>query len=176
MRTCIYIAIFILLGLVSGCSGDQGNTSHVVYTHKRFIHHNKPKLVKPVFKKNKENEHQYVLMGVRDPFKPFELNTEEAKVASEKSKKKILDPLQRLSLSQVKLVGIIWGAKKRALIEDTSGMGYIIKKGTLLGENSGVVTRISPNGITIEQHFKDYMGRINTREVVLRLRKEEGEM
>ena len=175
MKIPIYIAAFILLGLLSGCSGNSGSTSHVIYTHKRFIHHNKPKVVKPVFRENKESRHQYVLKGVRDPFKPFELKAE-SKVASEKTKKKIMDPLQRLSLSQIKLVGIIWGAKKRALIEDTSGMGYIIKKGTLLGENSGVVTHISPDGITIEQHFKDYMGRINTREVVLRLRKEEGEM
>ena len=84
------------------------------------------------------------------------------------------DTLQRLSISQVYLVGVILTKQNRALIQDSSGMGYIITEGTLIGENSGIVTKIAKDGITIKQHFKDYMGRVTTREVVLALKKEEG--
>ncbi|MCK7509136.1 MAG: hypothetical protein MZV70_37265 [Desulfobacterales bacterium] len=40
-------------------------------------------------------------------------------------------------------------------------MGYIITEGTLIGENNGIVTRVAKDGVTIKQHFKDYMGRVN---------------
>jgi Tfp pilus assembly protein PilP len=53
-------------------------------------------------------------------------------------------------------------------------MGYIIKVGTLIGENSGIVTKIEQDSVIVKQHFKDYMGRVNTREVILSLRKQEG--
>jgi Tfp pilus assembly protein PilP len=53
-------------------------------------------------------------------------------------------------------------------------MGFIITEGTLIGENNGIVTQVSKDGVTIKQHFKDYMGRVTTREVVLALKKEEG--
>jgi len=71
-------------------------------------------------------------------------------------------------------VGVILGKQSKALIQDTSGMGYIVGEGMLIGENNGVVTKITKDSVTVKQHFKDYMGRVTTREVVLALRKEEG--
>jgi type IV pilus assembly protein PilP len=111
----------------------------------------------------------YQIMGLRDPFLPFETS-----LSAEEARKNIIDPLQRLSLSQVGIVGIILGKDKRALIQEASGIGYIVKEGTLLGENSGIVTAITADGVTVKQHFKDYMGRVTTREIVLSLKKEEG--
>jgi len=127
----------------------------------------KAEVVKPVLVQEEAKRPEYQIIGVRDPFQPFAgINPGEASTGP--------DALQRISISQVYLVGIIQSKKNRALIQDSSGMGFIITEGTLIGENNGIVTSISKDGVTIKQHFKDYMGRVTTREVVLALKKEEG--
>ncbi|HNY63906.1 MAG TPA: pilus assembly protein PilP [Deltaproteobacteria bacterium] len=124
--------------------------------------------IKPVMAPEEQKKPEYQVTGIRDPFLSFE------KPLTKEDLKTMADPLQKISLSQIYLVGVIMGKDKRALIQESSGMGFIIKEGTLVGENSGIVTGIRPDGVTIRQHFKDYMGRVNTREVVLSLKKEEG--
>jgi type IV pilus assembly protein PilP len=110
------------------------------------------------------------VIGIRDPFQPFSgINPLDSAMGGLSG-----DPLQRLSVAQVYLVGVILGKQNRALIQDTSGMGYIVTEGTLVGENNGIVTKVTKDSVTVKQHFKDYMGRVSTREVVLALRKEEG--
>lgn len=170
MNRFIYlIFIGIIVAGLAACSG--GNKKAVTYAPKTFVKAKKVELAKPVVKEeNKVPE--YLIKGERDPFKPFTIGII-PEIAE--GKEQYLSPLQKLTLSQIKLVGIIWGDKKSALIQDFSGMGYIIKEGMFVGENSGIVTRISSDGITIKQHFKDYSGRVNTREAILSLRKEEGE-
>jgi Tfp pilus assembly protein PilP len=83
--------------------------------------------------------------------------------------------LQNVTLGQISLVGVVLDKDPKALVQDASNMGYIVKEGMQIGENSGIVTKINSNGVTIKQQFKDYMGKVNTREVVLTLKKEEGE-
>jgi len=131
----------------------------------------KAQQIKPVLVSEEKQRPEYVVVGVRDPFEVYEIS----KLEESAGKDKLADPLQRITLSQVELVGVILGKDPKALVQDNSKMGYVIKEGTLIGENSGIVTDISLRGVTIKQHFKDYMGRVNTREVVLSLRKEEGE-
>lgn len=125
--------------------------------------------IKPVMVTEEKPKTEYTVTGTRDPFQPYMI------AKPEDMSGQGVDPLQRLMLSQVELVGVIMGKEPKALIQDTANMGYIIKVGTLIGENSGIVTNISAGGVTIKQHFKDYMGRVNTREIVLSLRKGEGE-
>jgi len=125
--------------------------------------------IKPVMVTEEKPKPEYTVLGTRDPFQQYMIaKPEEMGVAG-------IDPLQRLMLSQVELVGVVMGKEPKALIQDTANMGYIIREGTLIGENSGIVTDIQATGVTIKQHFKDYMGRVNTREIVLSLRKGEGE-
>lgn len=127
----------------------------------------KAEQVKPVLVQEEEKKPEYQVVGIRDPFQPFAgINPGEVSSGP--------DALQRLSISQLYLVGVIQSKKNRALIQDSSGMGFIITEGTLIGENNGIVTKVTKDGVTIKQHFKDYMGRVTTREVVLALKKEEG--
>jgi len=134
----------------------------------------KADVVKPVLVQDEEQKKpEYQVIGIRDPFQPFSgINPMESGVGGEMGTG--IEPLQRLSIAQVYLVGVILGKQHRALIQDTSGMGYIVIEGTLVGENNGIVTKITKDSVTVKQHFKDYMGRVSTREVVLALRKEEG--
>lgn len=92
--------------------------------------------------------------GSRDPFRPMTLR---AKVNTRQREN--LSPLERLDLSQLKVVGIIWDIKEpRAMVEDTAGLGYVVKVGTPIGSNDGVVKAIHRNQVVVEESATDIYG------------------
>ncbi len=113
--------------------------------------------------------------GKIDPFKP--LFKEKPKVQTVKKKKRIpRTPLEKVALSQLKLVGIIVAPSgNRALVQEASGKGYIIKKGTYIGLNSGKVETINKDKVIIEEEVEDIVGKITTRKKELVLPKPPGE-
>lgn len=107
---------------------------------------------------------RYETLGLVDPFEPVIGRQEGASPIS---------PLEQYSLDQLKLVAIIWGVPEpRAMVEDPSGTGYIIKKGTKIGKNQGVVIKILDNEVVILETYVDLMNRRKTSEVSLKLQKQ----
>ena len=172
MNKIMYSLLIICLSLMfSACSGNKPDSTAPQGPALPAVQ-KKAEKVEPVVAPEEVEKEQYQVAGVRDPFLPFMGNTpSEPGMPGDLSKGP--DTLQKVSLSQVFLVGVITGKQNKALIQEASGMGYIISEGMLIGENNGIVTRITKDGVIIKQHFKDYMGRVNTREVVLSLKKEE---
>ncbi len=92
--------------------------------------------------------------GMRDPFRPLTLRAKVTTRAREN-----LSPLERLDLAQLKLVGIIWDIKEpRAMVEDSAGLGYVVKVGTPIGSNDGTVKAIHRNQIVVEEFASDIYG------------------
>ncbi len=122
--------------------------------------------------KKVEPEYQYNPAGKPDPFKPFI----ELTPVREKVRTTPLTPLQKYDLSQLKLVAIVSTPEGNvALVEDSTGKGYFIKKGTEIGKNEGKVTKILKDRIIIEELYEDVFGKIKKSEVPLFLHKiEEG--
>ena len=61
-------------------------------------------------------------------------------------------PLQKVDLSQLKLVGIIRASSgNRAMVEEASGRGYVIEKGTFIGINCGRVAQILKDRIIVDE-------------------------
>ncbi|MBU4344944.1 MAG: pilus assembly protein PilP [Proteobacteria bacterium] len=61
-------------------------------------------------------------------------------------------PLQKADLSQIKLVGIIRASSgNRAMVEEASGRGYVIEKGTFIGINCGRVGRILKDLVIVDE-------------------------
>jgi Tfp pilus assembly protein PilP len=110
-------------------------------------------------------------VGKRDPFRPFTLNTRTSSRPREN-----LSPLERYDLGQLKLVGVVWHVKEpSAMIEDSVGLGYIVKVGTPIGANDGKVRAINPNEIIIEETYVDLLGAKKKREVNIRLSVEKAD-
>jgi Tfp pilus assembly protein PilP len=173
MKKIIYSFLIVLLvGVLFACPGcKQPSTGTADKPLQPTTQKKKAEVVMPVLVQEEEKKPEYQVIGVRDPFQPFAgINPGEMGQGGDKGP----NALQMISISQVYVVGIILSKQNRALIQDSSGMGYIITEGTLIGDNNGIVTKVSKDGVVIKQHFKDYMGRITTREVVLALKKEEG--
>ncbi len=101
----------------------------------------------------------------RDPFRPMTLRTKVSKAPREN-----LSPLERYELSQLKLVGIVWDIKEpRAMVEDSGGLGYVVKVGTPIGSNDGKVKAIHRNEVVVEEFYSDDYGTRTKRDVGIKL-------
>jgi type IV pilus assembly protein PilP len=139
----------------------------------------KPKASQPVAASNSLSDGPpiYDATGKIDPFEPL---FREKQVVAKKSNKKIKriprTPLERIDLSQLKLVGIIVASSgNRALVEESTGKGYVIKAGTYIGTNGGKIVKIKKETVYVEERFEDVYGKIQTRNRELKLPKPPGE-
>jgi type IV pilus assembly protein PilP len=119
----------------------------------------------------------YDAIGKIDPFAPlFREKPESVKKGKRKKKRIPRTPLERIDLSQLKLVGIILASSgNRALVEESSGKGYVIKKGTYIGMNSGKVVNIKKEKVVVEEEFEDVFGKTKFRHREIKLPKPPGE-
>jgi type IV pilus assembly protein PilP len=79
-------------------------------------------------------------------------------------------PLERFDLSQLIVMGIIWGVDEpRALVKDPTGKGYIVRTGTPIGKNKGRILRIEDNKVVVKETYLDHLDRATTKEVELEL-------
>ena len=126
--------------------------------------------VEPV---EEEKDYVYDPTGKRDPFQPFIATQTPVKPIGEEVP---ITPLQKYDLSQLKLVAILVGkGEGRAMVEDAEGKGYIIEKGVYVGRNFGKVKAVLKDRVIIEERYKDYMGKVKEKEIVLQLHPPEEE-
>lgn len=85
-------------------------------------------------------------------------------------------PLEKVDLSQLKLVGIIGSSLgPSAVVEESSGRGYVVTVGTYMGINSGRVTTIDMDRIVVTEIVVDWTGEIREERRELKLQKPTGE-
>ena len=114
--------------------------------------------------------------GKVDPFEP--LFRDKPVRAKKRARKKRLPqtPLERIDIGQLKLVAIILASSgNRALVEESTGKGYVIKKGTYIGTNSGKVVKIKKETVIVEEEIEDVTGKTAIRKREIKLPKPPGE-
>lgn len=115
--------------------------------------------------------YEYNPTGKRDPFRPLSLLHNPNAPSLE-----ALSPLQRYEIGQLKLVGIVYNLNPpRAIVEDSSGLGFILTPGTPVGPNGGVVTAIEPRQVVVVEWYTDVIGEKHRKEYVLELPTEAAE-
>ncbi len=122
--------------------------------------------------KKEEVEYAYNPLGKADPFKPFIQMTP----SKESLRKTPQTPLQKYEISQLILVAIITSPEGNiALVEDSTGKGYFLRKGTAIGKNDGRVKQILKDKVIIEEIYEDIFGQKKMSEISMLLhRAEEG--
>ena len=94
--------------------------------------------------------------GRRDPFRPYVQSAGRPLPMDE------LTPLQQYELSQLRLVAIITdesdSSESRAVVEDSAGLGYILRVGTPIGRASGRVTAIEHDRVVVEEWPSNVFG------------------
>lgn len=110
----------------------------------------------------------YNPVGKRDPFTPIIIKEEQKAQAGDRP------PLERYNIYEFKLAGVVWGGfGYNAMIEGPDGKGYLVHVGTIIGQNKGVVKKITQDIMIIEEKFKTISGEINRKEIVIELRKKQ---
>lgn len=122
-------------------------------------------LAMPAKKPEQPERPRYSSAGKRDPFRPLSLKPKASQRAREN-----LSPLERYEIGQLRLVAIIWDLKEpKAMVEDATGLGYILKIGTTIGPNEGKVKAIKPAEVVIEEGFTDFYGAKKIQEISMKL-------
>jgi type IV pilus assembly protein PilP len=119
--------------------------------------------------------------GRIDPFEPLFSDEPEAPVVrastGNKQKRAPQTPLEKVALSQLKLTAIMRMPQgNRALVEDATGKGYVVKKGTYMGLNAGQVIKIDKNSIVVEEEIQNMVGEYIINNTELKLQKTAGEL
>lgn len=121
----------------------------------------------------------YNAKGRFDPFEPL-FKDEGEQVVKRKGRRKKgpgTTPLERIALSQLKLTAIMRMTRgNNAVVEDATGKGYVIRKGTYIGLNSGQVIQIDKNRVLIEEEIEDSSGEFQIQNTELKLQKPAGEL
>jgi type IV pilus assembly protein PilP len=122
----------------------------------------------------------YDPVGRFDPFEPLfkgQKSDLAASTKSSKEKRTPQTPLERVALSQLKVTAIIRSALgNKALVEDASGKGYVVQRGTYVGLNAGRVVDINKDRIVVEEEIENVMGELVLQNAELKLQKPAGEL
>jgi type IV pilus assembly protein PilP len=117
--------------------------------------------------------------GKIDPFAPLFRDTPVAALGigkGKREKREPVTPIEKVDLSQLKLVGIIRSPRgNKAMVEESTGKGYVITEGTYIGNNSGSVAEILRDRIVVQEEIEDIMGKITVQKRELKLPKPPGE-
>ena len=119
------------------------------------------------------NTFVYKREGRPDPFMPF--ISEQVVQTEMVFEEEELTGMRQYEPGQLTLVALVFAEDgPLAMVQDSVGMGYVLREGTKIGR-SGIVDLISSNMVIIKESFQTTSGktRYNTVQMVL---KKEGEM
>jgi len=120
-----------------------------------------------------EGTYHYNPTGKADPFKPF-IDVELAKKTVEQSRPLSLNPLQRQTVEQFRLVGIIGDNKgRRAMVQDGAGKFYSLLPGAYIGLNNGRISKILADRIIVDEKIRTEEGKIESRKIIIKLHQGE---
>ncbi len=124
--------------------------------------------------KNDKTIVRYTSKGKLDPFiSPIsKANTKERKQVINRK----LTPLEKLDFSQIKLVAVIAmqsGNKNIAMVQESSGKGYMVKIGTYIGQNNGRIIEIKNDKIIIKERVKNFKGSYEDSLKTMKLQKKD---
>ena len=178
MRKRIYrwLIFGIGFGLVSGCNDALTPSLPVPEAAKSVMHRPSPaaETAPPAAGIRLPAEEEdpvavYNPVGKRDPFRSL-IQIGERKIDPN------LPPLQRTELSALRLTGVVWGDfGYEALVQTPDGRGYEVEVGTKIGINQGMVSRITPLNLSVEERSVDILGATHVATHVMELHpKKEG--
>ncbi len=170
------LPILILLILITVLCCSSVSVSAVEADEKNGVANASPKLVEEL-EQREVDKFQYQFEDRPDPFLPFlEPNqTQRLDTTGDELVEGPSGPLryiQWLEPSQLSLVAIMTvGGRTMAMAEDVTGKGYTLEVGIPIGLH-GIINSIKNEQVRITETTKTKSGKINTKEIIMRLKKE----
>jgi Tfp pilus assembly protein PilP len=120
-----------------------------------------------------KEERFYSRKGRIDPFEPFLRQAEPDVPAEGQEKLNRRTPrtqLEKIDLSQLRLTAVLLSpAKTTAMVQESSGKGYVVYEGNYVGNKGGQVSKILKDRIIVEEKYLDIFGKVSVRERELKL-------
>lgn len=115
--------------------------------------------------------YSYIPSGKRDPFRsPLDELAAERGGLALVNNSACSAPLCRWDLDQLKLVGVISGmSNPMAMVEDPSGVGYVIRRNSFMGKKGGRVTQIKHDSVVVTEVIKGTDGKPHPNEIPLHM-------
>lgn len=119
---------------------------------------------------------EYKIEGRPDPFLPF-LSQDSGRdeiddTAPEEGDRGPLTGMQLFEPGQLRLVALLKiGNRNIAMVEDVAGKGYRLDENMFIGRH-GTINRITDEQVEITENYKTKTGRVITKEIIMRLKKE----
>lgn len=170
MKSVKLLLVAGLLGIaLSGCSGD-GLQDLRDFVNNAYAD-KKPK-VEPLPEIKMQETFIYDSTNLPDPFASLNLTPQNQKFTGgprpDPNRRK--EPLEAFPLDSLKMVGtIVRGNQVWAIIQAPDGTVYRLQKGDHLGQNSGMITKISEDKIDLIELIQGTMGDWVEREASLTL-------
>lgn len=100
----------------------------------------------------------YRAAGRRDPFRSYMMDAAARRQADRGVRH--AEETETFELSQYRLSGVLTGTSQpKAMVEDPTGKGHVVRIGTRLGRAGGRVTRIDAVGLVVVEESLDPQGR-----------------
>ena len=187
-RRCV-TAVFVCLTLLATACGEEPTTGPTAQDYKAErerllaqMKKNKAALPKPAATPAPQAEGESVLGGFgavagsysydpkgrRDPFETYQASVGD-------SSQTIQTPLMAYELEQLSVVAVHRSTgNRRALVSDPRGETHLVKEGSPIGKNDGLVIHIGDNMVLVKETYVDFAGEMTTKDVELRIRKSQG--
>lgn len=167
--TVLFLSVMYSLFCIAGACASQELSYKGPKGQKVLLPDDKAKdtLVEP--EKGLPEGYVYDPTGKTDPFKSF---IAEQESVTEKKKRKPKTYLETLDLSQLDLIAIIISQKGNwAMVRDSKGIGHVIRKGTPIGLNEGVVYEIKEKELIVREKHKDFRtGLVKDKDIAKKMR------
>jgi type IV pilus assembly protein PilP len=174
-RTLVpYLAVSMAIGLwatTSGCGDSDEDWKPVRRAPRKSAQTTPQEAADELGSKEKKVAFSYSPVGKRDPFKSYIAMMLQD---PNREKKRPKSPTEEYEIGQYQLTGLLSGTSQpRAVLQDPSGKGHIVKIGTRLGRNGGRITRISSNEIMVVEEFRAPTGERKRVPIKIELPKRE---
>ena len=111
-----------------------------------------------ILEKKSLSTYTYHKEGLRDPFLSYFQASSKDQTTDVLSDKDT--SADRYDLSQYRLIGVVLNGKNpQAMVEDPDGIGHILRIGSNLGKNNGIVRKITETEVLIVEDFRDPTGK-----------------
>jgi type IV pilus assembly protein PilP len=156
--------------LLAGCSGDSHQDLKAwMATQSKDIQSFVPPLPKLIQFDNVD----YDVMDMVDPFQPSRLNPEKQGTGLHKPQPHPREPLEAYPLESIKMVGMmVKGGVPVALVQADKTV-FQAKTGNYIGQNFGVITKITENDLTLKELVEDANGDWVERFSTMQLQEQE---
>ncbi len=134
-----------------------------------------PEETEPVAIEKSASTYEYQMENRADPFAPFVSDQAKRNPITPDEiieNNEVLTGMQLFEPGQLTLVALmLTGADKMAMVEDSTGRGYLIEEGMKIGRR-GVITKITEDRVIIEETAYTRSGKTLKNEIAMVLKRE----